>query len=262
MDGATSSSNRHGRVPVHRPRGGRTAPDGYTRRVTTTGEPAPRGRFITIEGPEGSGKTTQAERLATRLGEQGHRVLLTREPGGTRLGEQLRAILLARSDEEQPTDPLTDALLFEAARRHLVRHVIGPALADGVTVVCARYADSTLAYQGFGAGVPLATLRAVDAAATDGLVPDRTILLDLPIEQGLARKAPDDLTRFEADHDLAFHRRVREGFLALAAAEPSRWVVLDARLPLDDVTEAILGAVAPFVAAPSEPPAAGVRISR
>jgi dTMP kinase len=238
------------------------SPDGYTRRVTTTGEPAPRGRFITIEGPEGSGKTTQAERLATRLRDDGHRVLLTREPGGTRLGEQLRAILLARSDDEQPTDPLTDALLFEAARRHLIRHVIRPAVADGVTVVCARYADSTLAYQGFGAGVPLATLRAVDSAATDGLLPDRTILLDLPVEEGLARKAPDDLTRFEADHDLAFHRRVRDGFLALAATEPVRWVVLDARLPIDDVTEAILAAVSPLIEAASEPPTARVRISR
>jgi dTMP kinase len=230
--------------------------------VTTTGEPAPRGRFITIEGPEGSGKTTQAERLATRLRDDGHRVLLTREPGGTRLGDQLRAILLARVDHEHPTDPLTDALLFEAARRHLVRHVIRPALADGVTVVCARYADSTLAYQGFGAGVPLATLRAVDAAATDGLIPDRTVLLDLPVEEGLARKAPDDLTRFEADHDLAFHRRVRDGFLALAAAEPERWVVLDAGLLLDDVTEAIVAAIAPLIEQASEPPAAGVRIFR
>ena len=229
--------------------------------MTTTGEPAPRGRFITIEGPEGSGKTTQAERLTQRLRDDGHRVLLTREPGGTRLGEQLRSILLARSDEEQPTDPLTDALLFEAARRHLVRHVVRPAIRDGVTVVCARYADSTLAYQGFGAGVPLATLRAVDAAATDGLVPDRTILLDLPVEEGLARKAPDDVTRFEADHDLAFHRRVRDGFLALAAAEPSRWVVLDARLPQHEVTEALVAAVAPLVEASSEPPATSLRIS-
>ena len=262
MDEAASSSNRHGRLRARFGGGGPLSPDGYTRRVTTTGEPGLRGRFITIEGPEGSGKTTQAERLVARLGDDGHRVLLTREPGGTRLGEQLRAILLARSDDEQPTDPLTDALLFEAARRHLVRHVIRPALADGVTVVCARYADSTLAYQGFGAGVPLATLRAVDAGATDGLVPDRTILLDLPVEEGLARKAPDDLTRFEADHDLAFHRRVRDGFLALAAAEPARWVVLDARRPLDDVTEAMVAAIAPRIGAASEPPAAGVRISR
>ena len=242
--------------------GGSPRRDGYTRRVTTTGEPTPRGRFITIEGPEGSGKTTQAERLAERLRGDGRRMLLTREPGGTRLGEQLRAILLARSSADQPTDPLTDALLFEAARRQLVRHVIRPALADGVTVVCARYADSTLAYQGFGAGVPLATLRVVDAAATDGLVPDRTILLDLPVEEGLARKAPDDMTRFEADHDLAFHRRVRDGFLALAAAEPSRWVVLDARLPLDEVTDAIVAAVGPTDDAASEPSAARVRIPR
>jgi dTMP kinase len=231
--------------------------------VTGTGGPAGRGRFITIEGPEGSGKTTQAERLAGRLRDGGRRVLLTREPGGTRLGEQLRAILLARTGDAEPTDPLTDALLFEAARRQLVRHVVRPALEDGVIVVCARYADSTLAYQGYGAGVPLETLRSIDAAATDRLAPDRTILLDLPAEEGLARKAPDDVTRFEADHDLAFHRRVRDGFLTLAAESPDRFAVLDARLPVDEVTEAIARAVDPLLdAVRSEPPATGLRMPR
>jgi dTMP kinase len=231
--------------------------------VTGTGGPAERGRFITIEGPEGSGKTTQADRLATRLRAAGRPVLLTREPGGTRLGEQLREILLARHEGVEPTDALTDAFLFEAARRQLVRHVIRPALDDGVTVVCARYTDSTLAYQGFGAGVPLATLRAIDAAATDGLAPDRTILLDLPVEEGLARKGPGDVTRFEADHDVAFHERVRDGFLRLAAESPERFVVIDALLPADEVARAIAAAVDPlFEAAPNEPPATGVRIPR
>ena len=210
--------------------------------MTGTDEPAERGRFITIEGPEGSGKTTQAKRLADRLRAAGRPVVLTREPGGTRLGEQLREILLARHGPE-PTDPLTDALLFEAARRQLVRHVVRPALERGVTVVCARYADSTLAYQGFGAGVGLDTLRAIDAAATDRLVPDRTFLLDLPVEEGLARKAPDDVTRFEADHDLAFHRRVRAGFLELATESPDRFVVVDARRPAEEVAGAIADAV-------------------
>jgi dTMP kinase len=230
--------------------------------VTERDMPTPRGRFITIEGPEGSGKTTQAERLAGLLRDGGRDVVLTREPGGTALGEQLRSILLARTAEGDATDPLTDALLFEAARRHLVRLVIRPALERGSTVVCARYADSTLAYQGFGAGVPLATLRAIDAAATDGLTPDLTILLDLPIEEGLARKAPDDLTRFEADHDLAFHRRVREGFLRLAAEAPDRWVVLDARLPLDAVTQAIMASVEAIFGPASEPAEPIVRMSR
>ncbi len=248
---------------TRRSRAGRGGPGRYTRRVTDTRAGAGGGRFITIEGPEGSGKTTQAEVLAARLRSDGLRVLLTREPGGTRLGEQLRAILLARTPDDQPNDPLTDALLFEAARRHLVRTVIRPAMADGVTVICARYADSTLAYQGYGAGVPLATLRSIDAAATSGLVPDLTILLDLPVEEGLARKAPDDLTRFEADYDLAFHRRVRDGFLDLAAREPGRWVVLDASQPFDVVAGSLASAAESLLAgSASEPPEPIVRSSR
>lgn len=155
-------------------------------------------------------------------------VHVTREPGGTWLGERLRDVLLARTDSVAPTDPLTDAFLFNAARRQLVAEVIQPALASGRTVLCARYTDSTLAYQGYGAGVPLERLRSLAAAATDGLTPDLTILLDVPVEEGLARKAPGDVTRFEAEYDLAFHRRVRDGFLALAAAEPERFVVIDA----------------------------------
>ena len=214
----------------------------YTRCVTETVESGRRGRFITIEGPEGSGKTTQVELLAARLRAAGRDVTVTREPGGTRLGEQLRSILLARHEGVEPTDPLTDALLFEAARRQLVRHVVRPALERGVTVVCARYTDSTFAYQGFGAGVPLGTLRALDAAATDGLVPDMTILLDLPVETGLARKAPDDVTRFEAEHDIQFHRRVRDGFRRLAAESPDRFVVIDATRGIDEVAGAIAAA--------------------
>ncbi len=187
-----------------------------------------RGWFITIEGPEGAGKTTQAEALVRHLADTGRDVHLTREPGGTWLGERLREILLARTDAAAPTDPMTDAFLFNAARRQLVTEVIRPALEAGRTVVCARFADSTLAYQGFGAGLPLADLRALEAAATDGLRPDLTILLDVPVEDGLARKAPSDITRFEAEFDLAFHRRVRDGFLALADAEPERFAIIDA----------------------------------
>ena len=231
---------------------------GYTPPVT--GE---RGRFITIEGPDGSGKTTQAERLADLLRFAGDAVLITREPGGTVLGERLRDLLLARTGGIETTDPLTDAFLFEAARRQLVRHVIRPALAAGTTVVCARFSDSTFAYQGYGAGVPLETLRAIDRAATDGLPPDLTILLDLPVETGLARVHPDDVTRFEAEHDLAFHQRVREGFLALAAADPGRIAIVDAARPADEVASAIaaaLEAVRPRAA--SEPPAHALRIQR
>jgi dTMP kinase len=205
--------------------------------------PAVRGRFITIEGPEGGGKTTQAEALGRRLIARGEPVHLTREPGGTWLGERLREVLLARTGAGTPTDPLTDALLFNAARRQLVEEVIRPTLAAGTTVICARFADSTIAYQGFGAGVPLEALRALADIATSGLVPDLTILLDLPVEAGLARKAPDDVTRFEAEFDLGFHRRVREGFLTLARAEPERCVVVDATRSVDEVGAAIEAAV-------------------
>jgi dTMP kinase len=229
----------------------------YTRLVTRPGAPD-RGWFITVEGPEGAGKTTQASALAAHLERAGHDVHLTREPGGTWLGERLRAVLLARTDAAAATDPLTDAFLFNAARRQLVTEVIGPAMAAGRTVICARYADSTLAYQGYGAGVPLARLRALESAATDGLVPDLTILLDLPADGGLARVAPDDVTRFEAEFDLAFHSRVRDGFLALAAAEPGRFVVIDARLPAPDVAAAV-GAATDRLVEPSEPRPAGAR---
>jgi dTMP kinase len=197
-----------------------------------------RGDFITIDGPDGGGKTTQAARLAGHLG--AHRpVHLTREPGGTWLGERLRDLLLAATDAESRTDATTDALLFNAARRQLVREVIRPALASGTTVICARFADSTVAYQGHGAGVPLSTLTALEAAATDGLRPDLTILLDLPVEVGLARKAPGDVTRFESEHDVDFHRRVRTGFLSIAAAAQDRVVVIDASAAEDAVAAEI-----------------------
>jgi dTMP kinase len=243
--------------------------------------PASRGWFITIEGPEGGGKTTQAERLRAHLEAGGRRVHLTREPGGTWLGERLREVVLARTAARtddaagadgtrapgaggpvlSPTDPLTDALLFNAARRQLVGQVIRPMLEAGATVVCARFADSTLAYQGYGSGVPLDRLRQLADLATDGLTPDLTIVLDVPVEAGLARKAPDDVTRFEAEFDLDFHGRVRAGFLALAAGEPDRFVVIDATAPLDDVAAAVAAAVDARLAA-DEPESSGVRTHR
>jgi dTMP kinase len=210
-------------------------------RPETTSSP---GAFITIDGPDGGGKTTQAERLRDHLVGNGVRVLLTREPGGTWLGERLREVLLARtSTAAAPTDPLTDALLFSAARRQIVEEVIRPAIAAGTTVICARFADSTLAYQGYGADVPLDRLRALADVATDGLAPDLTILLDLPVEAGLARKAPDDVTRFEAEFDLGFHRRVRDGFLTIARAEPERVAVIDATADMDTVAVEIASVV-------------------
>ncbi len=198
------------------------------------------GRFITIEGPDGAGKTLQASRLAAALSGRGRDVLTTREPGGTRLGEEIREVLMAIGGE--PIDPIADALLFNAARAQHVATVIRPALAAGRVVLCARYADSTMAYQGYGGGVDLDVLRRIIQIATGGLVPDRTILLDLTAESGLRRKTPDHHTRFETAFDLAFHRRARAGFLEMAAAEPRRWVIVDADRDADAVFGDVLAA--------------------
>lgn len=197
-----------------------------------------KGAFITIEGPEGAGKTVQAERIARALRELGRVVVLTREPGGTPLGERVRSIVLdggAGTLGAALIDPRADALLFNAARAQLVAEVVRPALAQGKVVLCARFADSTLAYQGFGSRLPIDELRAIAAVATGGLVPDRTILLDIAPEVGLARKAGDDRNRFEAAFDIEFHRRVRAGFLGLAHEEPDRWWVVDASRSEDEV---------------------------
>ena len=157
----------------------------------------------------------------------------TREPGGTSLGERIRELLLAPTASR--IDPLADALLFNAARRQLVEEVIAPMLAGGTTVICARFADSTRAYQGYGGGLALDELATLEEIATGGLLPDLTLLLDLPVEVGLARKAPDDQTRFETGFDLAFHRRVRNGFLEMAVHEPGRFRVFDATASEDEV---------------------------
>ena len=201
-------------------------------------------RFITFEGPEGAGKTLQAERLATALGERGRRVRLIREPGGTRLGELIRSIVLADAEGADRIEALADALLFNAARAQLVAQVIKPALAAGEVVVCARFADSTLAYQGYGAGLPLKDLRAIAAIATGGVVPDLTLLLDVAPEVGLGRKAAATRNRFEATFDLDFHRRIREGFLELAAHEPGRWRTIDASRDVEAVFTDVLAAAA------------------
>jgi dTMP kinase len=210
------------------------------------------GRFIALEGPDGAGKSSVAERLTARLFAVGHSALLTREPGGTRLGEQVRGILLDTASVARA--PETDALLFNAARSQLVREVIRPALARGEVVVCDRFADSTLAYQGYGSGLDLAMLRDLEASATDGLRPDLVILLDVPVPVGLARRGrgdPSALTRFEdeARHNAAFHERVRAGYLELARADPSRWCVIDANRAPDEVEEDVAAAALEFLGA-------------
>lgn len=202
------------------------------------------GRFITFEGPEGSGKTTQMRLLAAWLEAQGRRVVMTREPGGTRIGDSIRALLLDPTHTEMR--PETEILLFSAARAQIVGQVIRPHLAQGGIVLCDRFADSTLAYQGYGRQLDLATLRQITAFATGNLTPDLTICLDLPVEEGLRRKRSGDQTEWNRmeQETLAFHERVRRGFLALAAAEPMRWLVLDATQSVEEIQRQIRKAIA------------------
>jgi len=187
-----------------------------------------RGLFLSLEGGEGSGKSLQARRLAEELTERGREVVLTREPGGTAAAERIRDILLHA--REIPLSPEAQVLLFSSARAQLVREVIRPALDAGKIVIADRFFDSTVVYQGYGHGVPLQAIREVTALAVGTLVPDRTFVLDVPVEVGLARsgwRAEARWDRFEADAT-DFHVRVREAYLRLAAAEPRRFVVIAA----------------------------------
>ena len=205
---------------------GRTGSIPYTRGRGAAQPPGLPGVFITLEGPDGSGKSSLLARLAEALRGRGCDVVSTREPGSTPFGELVRRLVL---DTDPPVDRggRADALLFAASRAQHVDEVIRPALARGALVLCDRYADSSLAYQGAGSGVPMDELRAVQRFATGGLAPDLTILLDLPVEVGLRRKRAE-ITRFEAFQDIAYHERVRAAFLGFAAAEPARYVVVDA----------------------------------
>jgi len=189
------------------------------------------GLFVTFEGGEGSGKSTQLKRLAERLRSEGHDPLVTREPGGTPLAEGIRALLL--DPARQPTAE-TEALLMVAARADLVAHAIRPALEAGRIVLCDRYGDSTLAYQGGGRGLDAERLADWNRTATGGLVPDLTLLFDVPPELGLARRASAEgaPNRLDLESE-AFHARVRRRYLELASAEPGRWRVLDASLGPD-----------------------------
>jgi dTMP kinase len=184
-------------------------------------------RFISFEGPEGSGKSTQARRLAERLRELGEPVLLTREPGGTKIGEQIREILLATNGE--PLAAPTEALLMTAARAQHVSEVIVPALQRDDWVITDRYVDSTYAYQGAARGLPRELLQSTQRLATGGLLPEATFLLDLPVEVGLKRRfrAQDATNRLDGE-SLAFHEHVRTGYHSLVREAPERWIVIDA----------------------------------
>lgn len=187
------------------------------------------GLFVTLEGIEGSGKTTVAALVARSIAELGRSVVITAEPGGCKLGYQVRSILL---DSTCPISDRAELLLFEAARAQHVETVIRPALEANSVIICDRYTDSSLAYQGYARGLDVEQVRQLNCYATGGLVPDATILLDLPVEAGLARQQKIDRISSE---DLAFHSAVREGFLAIARAEPDRITIIDATQQLQTV---------------------------
>jgi dTMP kinase len=210
----------------------------------------PTGLFITLEGVEGSGKTTQAARLGDALRAKGHRALVTHEPGGTRAGEAIRSIFL---DPAVSLDVAAELLLVLADRAQHVREKLRPAVAAGDIVISDRYSDSTTAYQGYGRGFDLNLLGDLNRLASDGMKPDMTIVLDVAVETGLERtrarvrgatRGPD---RFEGQ-DNEFHRRVRQGFLAIAREEPDRVIVVDAARPLEEVSAEVLAAVSGMMA--------------
>ena len=195
---------------------------------------APRGRFITLEGSEGSGKTTAARHLAEWLRSRGEDLVLTGEPGGTPLGEEVRRLVLHLRNVSDDLDPRADALLYAAARAQHTARVILPALQAGRHVVCARYLDSSLAYQGAGYGNDPQQMRWLQAFATYDLLPDLTILIDVPVEIGLGRKRHGEWNRFEDSESVTFFETVRAAYLALAAAEPGRYRVVDGSGSVDE----------------------------
>jgi dTMP kinase len=192
--------------------------------------------FITFEGPDGSGKTTQARMLAEYLQARGISVVYTREPGGTAISEQIRKVILSTRNQAMRNE--TEVLLFSAARAQIVAELIRPALAEGKIVICDRYYDSTLAYQGYGLGLDLDALRAITQFATRGLVPDLTFYVDVPAEVGLERRHQGETNRLD-QKNVDYHARVRKGYLELAKAEPNRFVVIDGTGAVDKVQEKI-----------------------
>ena len=200
------------------------------------------GAFVVFEGGEGAGKSTQARLLHRRLTREGYPVILTREPGGTGLGEAVRRWLKTRPG----LTPLTELALLTAGRSQHVEQVISPALDSRQVVICDRFTASTAAYQGHGRGVDLELIYRLNEAATHGLRPDLTILMDLPVGAGLARKRGGPQDTFESEA-AEFHRRVREGYLALASSEPARWLVLDGSLEKKALAAQVRARVQPLL---------------
>lgn len=191
--------------------------------------------FITLEGPEGSGKTSHTPYLVEYLREKGHIVFPTREPGGTSIGEQIREVIHHLKNVEM--HPRTETLLYQAARAQIVEQVIKPRLRAGEIVISDRYYDSTIAYQGYGHQQDLEQVRALVKYATGGLVPDLTILLDVDVEEGLRRKKKDNVWNRLDAYTVEFHTRVRAGYLEMVKQEPNRWMVIDAGRKWDEVQE-------------------------
>jgi dTMP kinase len=205
------------------------------------------GLFITFEGGEGCGKSTQSKLLLKELEQKNIPVVLTHEPGGTALGNELRKTLKRKQDSS--ISPPAELFLLAASRAQLVAEVIRPALEEGKVVLCDRFTHSTMVYQGYGRGLDFTAIKMVNNMATRHLNPDLIILLDIAPEQGLARKRSLK-DRFELE-DLSFHRRVREGYVKMAAAEPDRWLVIDASLPKVKIAEIIWDRVSLLLPGPS-----------
>jgi dTMP kinase len=203
-----------------------------------------RGLFITLEGGEGSGKSTQAQALRALLEDAGRSVTVTREPAGCPLGQRARELL---NDRSLKLDARSEFLLFAAARAQHVAEVIRPALDRGEVVICDRFSDSSVAYQGYGRGLDLEDVREANRMATQGLVPDLTVLLDVPVETGLGRKAGEKAPDRIGQEGAQFHERVRQGYLAMAAQEPDRFLVRDGTLPPEEITRTIWRRLEPLL---------------
>lgn len=197
-----------------------------------------KGLFITFEGPDGAGKTTQVQKFAEALSQQGYDVLLTREPGGTPISDKVRELIL--TPEHQEMDDTTEVLLYAASRAQHVHEKVIPSLQNGKIVICDRFVDASIAYQGYGLGIPVEEVEQINRFATSGLVPDRTYMLDVPVAEGKARLlARSGLDRIEQKGE-AYHERVREGFRTLAAQHPERIRVVNAYRSIEVIADEIL----------------------